>query len=120
MEQFGIVEILLAIISILLLFIFLKLNSFLNQMQINKKIEYMYNDDHLKQRGDMFQQQKEYLELISSDIEKVKSDLEDMKYVSDIFYKYKLPDQRERDVLDQVSIDNEVFDGIANAGRHRT
>ncbi|CCK74635.1 hypothetical protein OLEAN_C04590 [Oleispira antarctica RB-8] len=68
----------------------------------------------------MLQQQKEYLELISSDIEKVKSDLEDMKYVSDIFYKYKLPDQRERDVLDQVSIDNEVFDGIANAGRHRT
>jgi len=36
-----------------------------------------------------------------------------MKYVSDVFYKYKLPDKKEREMLDQIAIYNEVSDGIS-------
>jgi hypothetical protein len=43
-----------------------------------------------------------------------------MKFVSDIFYKYRLPDKNERVLLDQIAIDNEVSDGIARASDKNT
>ncbi|MCV4286482.1 hypothetical protein OH708_01045 [Pseudomonas capsici] len=40
----------------------------------------------------------------------------DIKEVTDVIYRYKLPNAEERRFLDQIEIDNEVSNGIQNAG----
>lgn len=120
MEQTTIIYTLLGFLVFFLIAIFLRLGSILIQMQNNHNTENAYNNDHLKQRDELLTRQIELLEDIQMDINELKTNVEDMKYVSDIFYKYKLPDRKERELLDQIAIDNEVFDGIANAGKKNT
>lgn len=45
--------------------------------------------------------------------------ISEIKDVTDVIYRYKLPNAAERKLLDQIEIDNEVSNGILNAdGRH--
>jgi Tfp pilus assembly protein PilN len=108
-------HILLGLIVILLFAVFVRLSSIAIQISRNQEINNAYNNDHHSQRGELLGNHSEHLDEISSNIQQLKSDIEDMKFVSDVFYKYKLPSKSERDFLDQVAIDNEVSDGIASA-----
>ena len=118
--EISISHILLGLVVILLFAIFVRLGSIAIQISRNQEINNAYNNDHYSQRGELFNNHSEHLEEISSNIQQLKSDVEDMKFVSDVFYKYKLPDKSERDFLDQIAIDNEVSDGIARARDRNT
>ena len=41
--------------------------------------------------------------------------LSDIEYVTNIILQYKLPNERDRALLDQIEIDNEVSEGIGRA-----
>lgn len=45
---------------------------------------------------------------IKEELERANSTLEEIRYVSDLIEKYKLPDSSERDAIDQIRIDNEI------------
>lgn len=42
-----------------------------------------------------------------------KEKIDNISLILDIFYKYKLPDKSERDLCDQIAIENEISDGIS-------
>ncbi|MGL6001542.1 MAG: hypothetical protein ACRCZ4_05500 [Plesiomonas sp.] len=109
-----ILYILLGVLILALFGIFIKLGSIQLQLQSNQKISNAYNDDHYRQRKELLAKQNEIIEKMAADINQLQTDIQDMKYVSDIFYKYKLPDKKEREMLDQIKIDNEVFDTHKN------
>lgn len=113
--EINLSHILLGLIVILLFAIFVRLGSIAIQISRNQEINNAYNNDHHSQRAELLGNHSEHLDEISSNIQQLKSDVEDMKFVSDVFYKYKLPDKSERDFLEQVDIDNEVSNGIARA-----
>ncbi|MDV5356504.1 hypothetical protein QM201_16645 [Enterobacter asburiae] len=45
---------------------------------------------------------------VREEIEMVNSTLNEIKYVTDIIEKYKLPDRKEREFIDQIRIDDEI------------
>ncbi|MCG9711154.1 hypothetical protein L1D46_20520 [Pseudoalteromonas sp. Isolate3] len=118
--EINLSHILLVLVVILLFAIFVRLGSIAIQITRNQEINNAYNSNHHSQRGELLQTQSEHLEEISSNVQQLQSDIEDMKFVADVFYKYKLPDKKERDLLDQIAIDNEVSDGIARARNKNT
>lgn len=54
----------------------------------------------------------ESLSCIQSRLDEVDSKIGNINYVMDAIYKYKLPSKEDRDFIDRMAIDNEVFDGI--------
>ncbi len=110
-----IIYIFFGIMILVFIGIFVRLGSILLQLQSNQEINSAYNDDHHNQRGELLQRQNDILEQLADDVQQLQTDVRDMKYVSDVFYKYKLPDEKEREMLEQIEIDNEVFDGISGA-----
>jgi hypothetical protein len=42
-----------------------------------------------------------------------KEKIDNISLILNIFYKYKLPDKSERDLRDQIAIENEISDGIS-------
>lgn len=68
-------------------------------------------------------QYKERFELIVSLLEQLVEtsvgtdrNTSEIKAVTDVIYRYKLPNAAERKVLDEIEIDNEVSNGILNSG----
>lgn len=57
----------------------------------------------------------ESLSRIQSSLDETERKISNISYVMDVIYKYKLPSKKDRDFLDRVEIDNEVFDGINSA-----
>lgn len=104
----SLTQILLGLIAVLLFAIFIRLGSIRVDMSQNQVVNQAYNDDHLSQRREHLGNLTEHLEEIATNIQQLRSDVEDMKHVSDVFYKYKLPDKAERDMLDEVAINNEI------------
>ncbi len=100
-----ILNIFLAIIIVILIAIFFRLGSILTRLQANQLISNAYNDDHHNQRG-LLLNKLENLDNISYSLESMQSDIDDIKYVLDIFYKYKLPNEADREFLDKIEIDN--------------
>jgi hypothetical protein len=45
---------------------------------------------------------------VREELEMANSTLNEIKYVTDIIEKYKLPDRNERDLIDQIRIDDEI------------
>lgn len=45
---------------------------------------------------------------MASNIPELKFDIHEIKYVADILLKYNLPNKEDRDLLDRISIDQEV------------
>ncbi len=120
MNNMTLEHVLLSLIVLMLFLIFVRLGAILIQLKNSYAVSNAYNDDHLQQRKDFKEECHELLEGVSLDINQLRSDVEDMKYVSDIFYKYKLPNKSDREFLDQVEIDNEVSEGIARARKENT
>ena len=101
-----------AFILLVLLGIYFKLSAILTQMSSQKSTFMAYGDEHLKQQRDLLDQQNYTLQQITENIESLKDDVNDMKFVSDVFYKYKLPNKKECDLFDQIEIDNEFSEGL--------
>ncbi|EMP7134699.1 hypothetical protein ROV06_000297 [Serratia marcescens] len=83
---------LLAVIALMLIAIYIRLGS-------------------LAPASDISPRQIDALEDISAireELERANSTLEEIRYVSDLIEKYKLPDSSERDAIDQIRIDNEI------------
>ncbi|TMO58314.1 hypothetical protein [Pseudoalteromonas phenolica] len=118
--EINLSHILLVLVAILLFAIFVRLGSIAIQISRNQEIKNAYDSDHYSLRSELLQTQSEHLEEISSNVQQLQSDIEDIKFVADVFYQYKLPDKKERDLLDQIAIDNEVSDGIARARNKNT
>jgi len=108
-------QIILSIITILLLLIFFRLGSLISQLQNSQKAMETHNFDIHKQNCDLHDSYSEIANNIHLNVESLNSTVEGIKEVVDIYYKYKLPDHKERKFLDQIAIDNEVSDGITHA-----
>lgn len=104
MELFNITIGMLALL--VLLGIFFKLSAILIQMRSQSTNFVAYGEEHLKQQRELLEQQEYTLEQISENIQSLKDDVHDMKFVSNVFYKYKLPNKKERDLFDRIEIDN--------------
>ena len=115
MKDIELIYILLVAIIILLSFIFIRLGSILQEIKNNQVANNANSDDQYKQRGELLNSQNETLEELASVVQNINSNTNEIKFVSDVFYKYKLPDKKERDLFDQIEVDNEVSDGIARA-----
>lgn len=57
----------------------------------------------------------ESLLCIQSRLDEVEVKISNINYVMDIIYKYKLPNKKDRDLLDKIELDNEIFGGIDSA-----
>lgn len=108
-------QIILAIIATLLLFIFFRLGSILLQLQNNQSTIETSQFDQQRQNSDLHKSYREMTNDINLNVESLNSTVEEIKEVVDIYYKYKLPDYKERELLEQISIDNEISDGVARA-----
>lgn len=57
----------------------------------------------------------ESLSCIQSRLDETESKISNINYVMDVIYKYKLPNKKDRDLLDRIELDNEIFSGIDSA-----
>lgn len=71
------------------------------------------NDHQLRER---FEWTRANLEQLAETSIAIEQRISDIKCVTDVIYRYKLPSAAERAFLDQVEIDNEVSSGIMNSG----
>lgn len=83
---------LLAVIALMLIAIYIRLGSLAPASDISPR-----QIDAL-----------EDIRAIREELERANSTLEEIRYVSDLIEKYKLPDTSERDAIDQIRIDNEI------------
>ncbi|HEJ6924025.1 TPA: hypothetical protein SMF48_002682 [Serratia marcescens] len=83
---------LLAVIALMLIAIYIRLGSLAPASDISPR-----QIDAL-----------EDIRAIREELERANSTLEEIRYVSDLIEKYKLPDSSERDAIDQIRIDNEI------------
>lgn len=83
---------LLAVITLMLIAIYIRLGSLAPASDISPR-----QIDAL-----------EDIRAIREELERANSTLEEIRYVSDLIEKYKLPDSSERDAIDQIRIDNEI------------
>lgn len=77
------------------------------------------HDIKANQLKDQFELTTSQLEQLVENSNSTDRKISDIQQVTDVIYRYKLPSARERKMLDQIEIDNEVSDGIFNAGRQQ-
>lgn len=87
-----IILLLMVVIAALLLAIYIRLGH----QPTTQAPAYEHNDNSDEIRG------------IRDELERVNATLEEIRYVTDIIEKYKLPDKDERKLIDQIRIDNEI------------
>jgi hypothetical protein len=109
----------LGLIVACLMAIFVRLGSIMLKFNSSHEINIAVNDEKSRQRSELLNVQNEMIETLTLDIQKIQNDIEEIKYVSDIFYKYKLTDKREREIIDRIAIDDEVFDGLERAEKRK-
>ncbi|WP_353614505.1 hypothetical protein [Mangrovibacter phragmitis] len=102
--------VLLAVIAYLLAVISSKING----LYTNTEAGSLYNA-RLEHQKYILNDALAELENIKDSIERNNETLNDIKYVTDIILKYKLPDASERKMLDEVRLNEEVWDGINQA-----
>jgi uncharacterized protein YoxC len=111
----SIEQITLTIIATLLVFIFFRLGSILSQLENNQSTIETSQFDLQRHNSDLHHSYSEMANDINLNVEALNSNVEEIKQVVDIYYKYKLPDHKERVLLDQIAVDNEVSDGVIRA-----
>ena len=67
-----------------------------------------------------FQSTTAHLEQLVEASVNIDRSIADIKDVTDVIYRYKLPNAAERAFLDQMEIDNEVSNGILNSDGRQT
>ncbi|EPJ8340581.1 hypothetical protein M0H57_003267 [Proteus mirabilis] len=112
--------ILLVVVILVLLGIFWRLGSILQQLENSQSTNNNYNNDHYYQRAELLKKEVEILEKIddlSYHLKEIASKVEEIEHVASVFGKYKLQNKKEQKELDEFAINEEVFDGIRNAGQ---
>lgn len=66
-----------------------------------------------------FESTKSNLEQLIETSIAIERSISEIKDVTDVIYRYKLPNAAERQFLDQIEIDNEVSNGIMSAGERQ-
>jgi hypothetical protein len=108
------------VIILILLGIFWRLGTILQQLENSQSTNNGYNNDHYYQRAELLKKEDEVLEKIddlSYHLKEVVSKVEEIEHVTSIFGKYKLPNKKEQKELDNFAISEEMFDGIRNASQ---
>ncbi|MDE1483991.1 hypothetical protein [Xenorhabdus bovienii] len=75
------------------------------------RIAYLCIDEEhktLREHSDATFEKLASIELV---LESLSRDINEIKYVSDIYYKYKLPSKKEQKELDKMAIEVEFLDG---------
>lgn len=89
----DVLSILLFVICILLVMIYRKISA-------NPQAEV---HDHIDKNELIYE-----ISRVREELEMANSTLNEIKYVTDIIEKYKLPDRKEREFIDQIRIDDEI------------
>ena len=117
------IEILLMIIATLLVVIcILAFGILFNVSQAKTGISSLIqttaalHDISANQCKERFELTKAHLEQLVEASVSVERSISEIKDVTDVIHRYKLPNAAERKLLDQIEIDNEVSSGILNAG----
>jgi len=82
-----IIYILFGFLILVLVAIYIVLNSLLSQLQNSGNTINAYGEEYMQQRN-LVEQQSKALELIADNMEELKKDVRDMKDIADVFYKY--------------------------------
>ena len=104
-----VVEFLLGAILIVLIALFFRIGALYKKIHSNQMDSNGFYQNSFSQREELLSVQREYLDDIAVNIEVLKNAVEDMKFVSDVFYKYKLPNKDEREELDRIVVENTVL-----------
>ena len=104
-----VVEFLLVAILIVLIALFFRIGALYKKILSNRIVSDGFEQNSFAQREELLSVQREYLDDIAEDMEVLKNAVEDMKFVSDVFYKYKLPNKDEREELDRIAVENSVL-----------
>ncbi|NWA23903.1 hypothetical protein HX866_03270 [Pseudomonas gingeri] len=120
-------EILLMIIaSLLAVMCILGVGILLNVSRVKSGISSLIqvmaalHDDNENRFKESFEWTKANLEQLAGTSIAIEQSISDIKYVTDVIYRYKLPNAAERRLLDQIEIDNDVSTGIMSAGKGET
>lgn len=108
----NITDIVLIVIMTLLFAIFIRLGGIMRSMLKNQRMNAAYNGDHHAQRDELLETYKEGFEDLSDNLKDILNDIKDIKEVSEIYYKYKLPDVDERKLFDQIKLDEEISNRV--------
>jgi hypothetical protein len=101
-------EILLSVVCIILILVLMQLLSLKSELGwIRSYVEAFaqHADTVHEVRTELLDELRE----VRQNQSEVKFDISEIKYVTDVIYKYKLPNKDKQALLDQVEIDNEVF-----------
>ena len=104
-----VVEFLLVAILIVLIALFFRIGALYKKILSNRIVSDGFEQNSFAQREELLSVQREYLDDIAENMEVLKNAVEDMKFVSDVFYKYKLPNKDEREELDRIVVENTVL-----------
>lgn len=98
----------LIIIMVLLLAIFIRLGGIADSIIKAQRFNAAYNSDHHAHRDELLELNRQGFEELSDNLKDIITDIKDIKEVSEIYYKYKLPDMDERKLIDQIKLDEEI------------
>ena len=108
-------EILLIIIAILLgalcliaFGILSNTSSAQNELSQLRSQLWSLRDNQVELSEKKFQEMNGFLEELKLVLEESNSSLSDIKYIMNVIYKYKLPDEAEQELLNRIKIDNQL------------
>lgn len=76
------------------------------QFVLNLAIE---DDKSFAELKDIIEDESDTLQLVLDTVSRTESSLDDVKHVSDLVYKYKIPPSEIRKQLDEMEVENELF-----------
>lgn len=113
-----IIATLLAVICILTFGILFKVSQAKTGFSSLIQTSVALHDISAEQCRQRFELTTAYLEQLVEATVSAERSISEIKEVTDVIYRYKLPNAAERKLLDQIEIDNEVSNGILNADGH--
>lgn len=110
---------LLAVICILGVGIFFKVSQAKTGISSLIQVTAALHDINESLFKEGFESTKSNLEQLIETSIAIERSISEIKDVTDVIYRYKLPNAAERQFLDQIEIDNEVSNGIMSAGERQ-
>ncbi|MDQ8205761.1 hypothetical protein [Pelagicoccus sp. SDUM812003] len=108
--------ILIGIAVLLLFFMLLKISAILDSLKLRQNIENLAEAERIKRHEELI----DSIEKLTIEVESCKSEIQDVRHVTDLIEKYKLPNREEQEALDEIAINEEVFGGIEKARKKNT
>ena len=109
-------DVLLAFLCIVAVAVFFVTKNAKHELSRLRETVSVILDSHSVQRREISEQLLDRAQELVSRSEAIEQELSEIRAVTDVIYKYKLPSKADRAFLDQVEIDNEVSERTFRSG----